>query len=76
MGTAHWEEWNLFGGTVDAHNLTVPDSDAHCYMWHIRGRGWGGWGCRNVKRNLDYFMEVYRRIMVLVSSDLKNGESH
>lgn len=32
VGIAHREEWNLFGGTVDVHNLTVPDSDANCYM--------------------------------------------
>jgi hypothetical protein len=72
LGTAHQEEWNLFGGTVDVHNLTVPDSDAHP-MLHVKY--WGG-GCKNVKWNLDYFMEVYRRIMVLVSTDLKNGESY
>jgi hypothetical protein len=41
LGTADREEWNLFGGTVDVHNLTVSDSDANSYMWHIRGGGRG-----------------------------------
>jgi len=38
--------------------------------------GGGGGGCKNVKWNLDYFVEVYRRSMVLVSTNLKSGESH